>query len=147
MGLDLAEGVLTSQEHFLPVTSDRATNGLLSAELICSHQRGTFTFKSQKLFSPSSCSFSSLCSFCVLVTWGIPKVRKRDSRSQGQNENYCCCGSSHCGTVGTNLTGIPEDASSIPGLNQWVEDPVLCEMWLRSTSLRLWCRLAASAPI
>ena len=34
-------------------------------------------------------------------------------------------GSSHCGSVETNLTGIHEDAGFIPGLAQWVKDLVL----------------------
>ena len=34
-------------------------------------------------------------------------------------------GSSPCGSVVTNLTSIPEDAGSTPGLGQWVKDLAL----------------------
>ena len=40
-------------------------------------------------------------------------------------------GSSLCGAVETNPTGMHEDGGSFPGLDQWVKDWVLHELWRR----------------
>ena len=41
-------------------------------------------------------------------------------------------GSSHCASAVTNLANIYADGGSIPGLAQWVKDPVLHDLWCRS---------------
>ena len=66
------------------------------------------------LFLISSLGTSSDCR-----TWG---AKSRGGRWVRRWVDY---GSSHCGTVGLNLTSIRENAGSIPGLPQWVGDLVL----------------------
>ena len=45
--------------------------------------------------------------------------------------------SSHCGSAVTSLTSIHEDSGSIPGLAQWVKNPVFYEQWCR---WQMWLR-------
>jgi len=47
-----------------------------------------------------------------------------------------------------NPTNIHKDMGSIPGLDQWVKDPVWPQLGsCIAVAVRLWCRPAAAAPI
>ena len=53
-----------------------------------------------------------------------------DAKVKDKNVREIEIGSSHHGSVETNLTSIHEDVCSIPGLAQWVTDLVLPdELW------------------
>ena len=54
------------------------------------------------------------------LTLGISQVEQDYIHVEKNSARF-----SRCSSVDMNLTSIHEDASSIPGLSQWVKDPVL----------------------
>ena len=51
--------------------------------------------------------------------------KEREAQENFLNKKKIFLWHSHCGLVDKNLTSIHEDAGSIPGLAQWIKDPVL----------------------
>ena len=111
----------------------------------------------QDVITPSSPVLSAIFQL-LTVAYGDPEVLLLNKWKhlwyfkidfQGHFRNYLN-GNSHCGSVVTNLTSIHEDMGSIPGLPQWVKNPVLpvsCGVGRRHgldpSFLWLWCRPAA----
>ena len=55
--------------------------------------------------------------------WPFKKEKKKKKKKIGNKKSFTL--SSHLGSLATNLISILEDPGSIPGLTQWVVDPVL----------------------
>ena len=81
-----------------------------------------------------SCCFASF----IFGLWNFGNVTKTEIKHNLIIFKKAFLGSSHGGSVETNLTSIHEDSGSIPGLAQWVKDLEL--LWL-------WRRLATAAQI
>ena len=74
---------------------------------------------------------------------GIPLLGIYPEKTRTQKDT---CRSSHCGAVETNLTRNHEVASLIPGLTQWVGDPVLLWLWC-GLQIRLGSSIAVALAV
>ena len=68
-----------------------------------------------------------------------PQISTCCSMAKQTNTDW---GSSHCGSIIINLTGIHKDVGSIPGLSQWVRDLALPSAVVKVAELAQ-CRVAA----
>ena len=68
------------------------------------------------------------------MLWALKKKKKEQGRS------------SHHDSVVRNLTSIHEDEGLMPGLTQWVMDPVLLWLWHKPSAVALIQPLAWELP-
>ena len=81
------------------------------------------------------------------LAWGLPyalgvaperkKERKKERKRKihtniTDKHKYKSPQSSRCGAMGLVVSGEQWDTGSTPGLAQWIKDPALLQLWLRS---------------